>query len=164
VSEVRGIGATEFPSKRDGWLEAVVWSGAIVSLGAGLAVHATPLSATGRAAVFLACAASGGFGLWVLYSTRYVFDGPLLRISSGPFRFRVPLAEIDFVAPTRSPLSSPACSLDRLELRWRSGARPILISPEERPAFLRELQRRCPHLSFVGERATRYTHETDSSC
>ena len=163
MSEVRGIGATEFPSKRDPWLVAVIWSAAIVSLGAGLAVHATSMSATGRSAVLLTCAASGGFGLWVLYGTRYVFDGPLLRISSGPFRFRVPLAEIDFVAPTRSPLSGPACSLDRLEIRWRSGGRPILISPEEREAFLREIQRRCPHLSFTGERATRYSHETGSS-
>ena len=80
MSEVRGIGATEFPSKRDPWLVAVIWSAAIVSLGAGLAVHATSMSATGRSAVLLTCAASGGFGLWVLYGTRYVFDGPLLRI------------------------------------------------------------------------------------
>ncbi len=162
LSEVRGIGATEFPSKRDGWLVAVIWSAALLFLGTGLAVNAAPIHATERVAVLLVCAASAALGLWVLYGTRYVFDGPLLRISSGPFRFRVPLADIEFVAPTRSPVSSPACSLDRLEIRWRGGARPVLVSPEEQPAFLRELSRRCPQLSFSGDRATRYIHDAGS--
>jgi len=44
----------------------------------------------------------------------------------------------------RNPLSSPALSLDRLEIVY--GSRRIPISPEEKQRFLAELHARCPHL------------------
>jgi hypothetical protein len=64
----------------------------------------------------------------------------------GPFRYRVPLAEIDSVRPSRNPLSSPACSLDRLFIKWNDERRRILISPSRKTDFLRELDRRCSQL------------------
>jgi len=72
-------------------------------------------------------------------------------------RWRIPLASIVNVEPTRNPLSSPAWSLDRLRVRWRRGARIrwIQISPENKLAFLLELSARDPALQLNGERLAR---------
>ena len=59
-------------------------------------------------------------------------------------RYKVPLAEVTAVRSTRNPLSSPALSLDRLEITY--GRRRIMISPEDKARFLKELEARCPRL------------------
>jgi hypothetical protein len=89
----------------------------------------------------------------VLYAVDYTLEGDALRIRASFFRWRVPLAAIDSVEPTRNPLSSPACSLDRLLIRY--GARRIMISPEDKTVFLRALAARAPQLELGGERARR---------
>lgn len=81
-----------------------------------------------------------GLPLWLAFSTTYTVDANELLIRSGPFRWRVPLAEIESVAPSRSVLSSPALSLDRLEIRY-SGGRSVLVSPVEKDAFTRAVLR-----------------------
>lgn len=80
-------------------------------------------------------------------TTNYVFDGPLLLVKSGPFRWHVPLAEIRAIRRTRNPLSAPAFSLDRLQIdygRWGG----VLISPKDRTGFLRALHARRPDLTL----------------
>ena len=50
--------------------------------------------------------------------------------------------EIKTVTPTSNPLSSPALSLDRLQInygRWGS----IMISPKDKEAFIQDLEKRC---------------------
>ena len=104
------------------------------------------------ALLLVVCIGTPVFMLHVLYTTGYTFDGKELRIRSGPFSFRVPLAEIESVTPSRNPLSSPACSLDRLHVRYRSSKRGVLVSPADKPGFLHELVSRCPNLRLVGDR------------
>ena len=65
----------------------------------------------------------------------------------------MPLAAIASVEPTRNPLSSPACSLGRLRIRY--GAKQIMISPLDRVGFLRALAARAPQLALSGESAHR---------
>ena len=73
--------------------------------------------------------------MWLFASTDYrVSDGECL-VRSGPFRWRIPLDDIEAVRATRNPLSSPALSLDRLEIRY-AGGRKIMISPLDRAGFL----------------------------
>jgi hypothetical protein len=79
--------------------------------------------------------------LWVLISLRYFLSEQTLRIRCGPFNWRVPINEITAVTPTRNPLSSPALSLDRLLIEYGQG-RAIMISPEPRAEFLRQLEYR----------------------
>jgi hypothetical protein len=100
-------------------------------------------------------AATAAFSFWVLYGTRYGFVGRALHVRSGPFRWRVPLASIDHVRPTRNPLSAPAPSLDRLEVRYKERRRYILISPADKGGFLRALVARAPHLRVEGDEAVR---------
>jgi len=78
--------------------------------------------------------------VWIFRTTRYELDGRELVVRSGPFRWRIDLATIESVTPSRNPLSSPALSLDRLQIRYRK-SRFILVSPAERDRFLRALSR-----------------------
>jgi hypothetical protein len=55
------------------------------------------------------------------------------------------------VKPSRNPLSSPACSLDRLLILWDEDRRRILVSPESKQPFLQALASRCSQLQHTGE-------------
>jgi hypothetical protein len=63
--------------------------------------------------------------------------GNTLRVACGPFRWKVPIDSIEKVEATRSPLSSPALSLDRLRINY--GKRRIMVSPSDRAGFLRAI-------------------------
>lgn len=75
---------------------------------------------------------------WVYVGTYYVIAENELLVCSGPFRWRIPVAEIHRITPTRSPLSSPALSLNRLRIDYGKG-KWILLSPERREEFTHRL-------------------------
>lgn len=77
----------------------------------------------------------------VALPTYYEVTSDRLVIRSGWLRWEVPLAEIESVTPTSNPLSSPAWSLERLEVKWTGTGSPrsILISPQRTDEFLREV-------------------------
>ncbi|HEX6324057.1 MAG TPA: PH domain-containing protein [Vicinamibacterales bacterium] len=142
-----------FPSKRDAWFVVVIWTAAAACMiaaalllwaGAGGMLDAVP-------AVLLA--ATAAFLLWVLYGTRYTFADGELDARCGPFRFRVPLGDVVSAEPTREPLSGPACSLDRLLIRY--GSRRILVSPDDRRGFLDALVRHGAGLVRDGDRVVK---------
>ena len=81
-----------------------------------------------------------GLPLWLLFGTHYRLDNQYLHIHCGPLRWRVPLAEIESIQPSRSFLSSPALSLDRLSITYSKG-KQVLISPADKAGFLRLLGR-----------------------
>jgi membrane protein YdbS with pleckstrin-like domain len=85
------------------------------------------------------------FGLFPL---RYETTSDVLVVRSGWGTRRVPYGEIRNVSPSRSPLSSPALSLDRLRIDYGK-IFPLYISPDDRQAFLRDLAARCPHLRLL---------------
>ena len=143
--------AGRFASKRDAWLVAVLWIASLVDF----AVAGWLLLGSEPAPAFVAplLLVAGVFQLHVLYAIDYSFEPDALRIRASFFRWRVPLAAIDSVEPTRNPLSSPASSLDRLLIRY--GRRRIMISPEDKAGFLRALAARAPQLELSGEGAQR---------
>ena len=73
--------------------------------------------------------------VWLLVGTHYTVDRGTLRIVSGPFRWKVPVDQIMSVEATKSLLSSPALSLDRLRIRY-GNRRRIMISPADKAGFL----------------------------
>lgn len=72
--------------------------------------------------------------VWMFVSTKYVVDNEVLRIQCGPFSWVVKISEIISVTETRNPISSPALSLDRLELKFAT-RRPLLVSPKDKQRF-----------------------------
>ena len=77
-------------------------------------------------------------------STYYVIEGDTLLIRSGIFRWRVPIRSIRSITPTRSALSSPAMSLDRLRIDYEQKA--IMVSPEEKRRFIEALRAINPQI------------------
>ena len=78
--------------------------------------------------------------LWLLLGTVYRVDSDQLTVRSGPFTWRVQLDEIHRVTRSRSPVSSPALSLDRLEIVYGNG-KQILVSPRNHEKFLEAIGR-----------------------
>ena len=151
---------TVFKSKRDAWIVVVIWAGALLSAAGGLAQLSSDAPLPLRLGLLLLLIAAAAFMLWTLYSTSYALADKQLLIRCGPFKFQVPLAEIDLVEPSRNPLSSPACSLDRLLIRWRGERKRVLISPSRKMDFLRELKKRCAQLEQQGDRLVRTSQRT----
>lgn len=142
-----------FGSKRDGWLIGVLVIAlgvALISLGAGLAQPGHPVGLWGVFGILLA---STGFVVWLWTTTDYLLGEEELLVRSGPFRWRIPVAEIREITPTHNPCSSPALSLDRLEIRYGRGGF-LLISPKDRARFFRSLALMAPHLEVRGDHAT----------
>lgn len=77
--------------------------------------------------------------VWMLRTTRYIIRDNVLVIKScfmsyGTWR----IADIESIRPTRNPLSAPAASLDRLEIRF-IGRRSVLVSPRRKEEFINHL-------------------------
>ncbi len=129
-----------FVSRVDGWLMAVLLAAVMASLYAIASI--ANQGAAQLAWIGLLVGLPGvALPLWLLADTSYVLTDDSLRVRSGPFRWRVPLREIRAVAPSRSLLSGPALSLDRLRID-HGRARSLLISPKDRERFLSELNHR----------------------
>lgn len=151
--------SAEYPSKRDpellGILLLILGLSLIASLAVVLDVGPDAGGWIGLSPFLLACSLVA----WIWLGTGYRFEDGALLARSGPFRWRIPLGEIVEVLPTRSPLASPALSLDRLEVRYgRDGILLdgiLLISPEDPERFLRDLMARNPFLRWRGDRLVR---------
>ncbi|MBE0592619.1 MAG: PH domain-containing protein [Gemmatimonadales bacterium] len=129
-----------FRSKIDTWLVVLLASASAVALLACLPLvsRGTPGDIAIAALVLLPALA---LPVWPLVATQYSFEGDDLLIRSGPFRWRVPISEVRSVTPTRSMLSSPALSLERLRIDHGRN-RSIMVSPADKEGFLRELNAR----------------------
>jgi len=130
---------TTFRSKVDTWLGALLGGAVILEL--GVVVFLLRLHVVGGWAIAGFLLASAALVLWVLLRTVYRLENDALAIRSGPFAMRIPLASITGIRPTRNPLSSPALSLDRLEISFGQG-KSCMISPEDKTAFLAALRSR----------------------
>lgn len=126
-------------SKVDPWLRLLLMAAVGVSLGTALTlVEQAPSPATVMAAALLV-ALGAALPLWILFDTGYRVEGGVLHVRSGPFRWRVPLAEITGVSDSRSAVSAPALSLTRLRIDFGRG-RSLLVSPEDPEAFRASLR------------------------
>lgn len=122
-----------FKSKIDRWLLLILLFSIAVSVAAAYASFKE--SGTVNTAIAAVILVLGGcLPAWLFLDTKYVVSGDELRVSCGPFSWSIPVSEITSVSETRNPLSSPALSLDRLELRYANG-KSILLSPSDKQAF-----------------------------
>jgi hypothetical protein len=81
----------------------------------------------------------GSSFLWLLLSTKYTVTSDALVVQSGPFRWRIVKNEITKIVPSKSIISSPALSLDRLRIDYARGRNSILISPKDKDGFLKAI-------------------------
>ncbi|TGD73511.1 hypothetical protein E4634_10805 [Mangrovimicrobium sediminis] len=126
-----------FQSRVDTWLVAIIVGAELFCLW-----MCTQLFAAGAYPAALGLLLFGvGLPLWMLLSTRYVVDDDTLAVRCGPFRWRVPLGSIEAVRETHNPVSSPALSLDRLEISYMNG-KSVIVSPADKRGFCAAIH--CP--------------------
>jgi hypothetical protein len=91
--------------------------------------------------------------IWTLAVMRYDLTATTLEIRSGPLLWRIPIASIRLVEPSRELGSAPAWSMDRL--RVIATGRTVLISPRDKAGFIDALSARDAGLLRDGERLVR---------
>jgi hypothetical protein len=76
---------------------------------------------------------------YLFFDTTYAVKGKDLEIRSGfLYKQKIDITTIREIKETNNPLSSPAASLDRLDIRYgRSGS--VLISPKDKQKFVQAL-------------------------
>mgnify|MGYP001812933469 FL=1 len=144
-----------FPSKRDRWLVLVLWGAAVALVYASIDVATSPTPAAFKLFFLLICIPSAVLMPWILYGTSYTLTDEVLLIRCGPFRNRVLVSAIQEVTPSRSPMSGPACSLDRLHIQYRGSRLGVLVSPSDKQSFLQDLAGLDSQLSLQGDRIVR---------
>ena len=127
-----------YRSAVDGWYFVVVGAVALIALGVLFNIWPA-LTSPVREMTAIVVSASVVLPLWLLLQTYYTVTESTLEIRSGPFRWTIERSSIRSISPTRSAVSSPALSLDRLEIRYGAG-RSILVSPRDRKGFLEALR------------------------
>jgi hypothetical protein len=132
------MAAKKFRSKVDRWILLLILVVIIVQVAAITAAVAEAGEPGMITSLILVMIGVVALMLWLLLGTHYTVDRGLIRIVSGPFRWKVPVAEITSVKATRNPLSSPALSLDRLSIRYGKRRR-IMISPADKAGFLKAI-------------------------
>ncbi|SPF55209.1 conserved membrane hypothetical protein [Candidatus Desulfosporosinus infrequens] len=130
-----------FSSKRDTWIGLLLW----IPIIAGLVLTTwIPLTngqyyPTGTF-IFVPIVA---FIAWLWFGTGYRVTDDELKIKCGPIRQTIPLKEITKIKSTRNPISSPALSLDRLEIKYGE-SKIAIISPQDKKGFINLIMEKCP--------------------
>lgn len=96
----------------------------------------------------VAIGGSLAFMAWLYVSTVYTVTDLGLRVQSGPLHCWIDARMLERVRPTRTILSAPALSLDRLEVSGGFGS--VVVSPRDKAGFVRALKRVAPQLRVEG--------------
>lgn len=126
---------------------AVGWSFKLPAL----LVSAVLIASQSRGLNIVSLVAIGGslaLMAWLYVSTVYTVTDLGLRVQSGPLHRWIDAKRIERVRPTRTILSAPALSLDRLEVSGGFGA--VVVSPRDKTGFVRALKRVAPQLRVEG--------------
>ena len=118
-----------------------------------LLLATAPLLQTGNALVWIIMGVSWLLGLglpiWLALSTDYTLNDETLVVRSGPFRWRVVIADIQTIEPTNNPLSSPALSLDLLAVMYGNRS-TLLISSADKEGFIKAIDASKKQMSGSG--------------
>jgi|SRR3569833_391764 len=88
------------------------------------------------------------FILHLFATTYYTISGDTLRVKSGfIINTIIDIGSISKIKATRNMLSSPALSLDRLEIFYNKYD-SIMVSPDDKDEFIAELKAINPHIKY----------------
>ena len=98
------------------------------------------------------------FMIRMLTSMRYIVTSDDMLVIEYGLQFlkpvRIPLSDIVRIERKFNPISSPALSLDRIEVYFRKGKLvvSVCISPKNREDMVRMLQKRNGQISYIDNR------------
>lgn len=86
------------------------------------------------------------FVVHMFMTTEYTIDNDKLTVKCGfLYNKTIDIKSIRKITETNNPLSSPATSLDRLEINYRKFD-SVLISPKQKSEFINEIKRLNPNI------------------
>ena len=89
----------------------------------------------------------GGFMLYLGLKTYYFVDNGKLIIKCGFFTSKVDINSIRKISETRDLISSPALSVDRLEIMYNKFD-TILVSPKDKIGFINTIKDANPNIEL----------------
>lgn len=90
------------------------------------------------------------FIAYILFSIKYKIEGETLTVHNAFFiKTKIEIQTIRKINETNNPLSSPAASMDRLEIFYGNKFDSIIISPIQREDFLNELKKINPAIEIT---------------
>ena len=79
------------------------------------------------------------FVLYLFFDTNYLIEGKQLKIKCGFFSYKpIDIDNIKEISKTNSPISSPAPSFDRIEIKYGEFD-DLIISPKDKVQFAQDL-------------------------
>ncbi|MEM0954302.1 MAG: PH domain-containing protein [Pseudomonadota bacterium] len=124
-----------FKSAVDRWFYAALLSIPIAFTPALLAADDTGLRLNDVLLLLALMVICMSLPVWMLLQTQYRVSRDTLDVRCGPFRWKIARASITSAEPSRSLLSSPALSLNRVRIRY-GNQQEILVSPKDRDGFI----------------------------
>ncbi|MBD3582517.1 PH domain-containing protein [Flavobacterium selenitireducens] len=85
--------------------------------------------------------------LYMAANTSYWIEGGLLHIRCGLWRRKIDVSRIHRIETSRNLVSSPAMSLDRLEIYYDK-MNSVVISPKDKIGFVKALKNAQPNLEI----------------
>ncbi|QQZ11243.1 PH domain-containing protein [Heyndrickxia vini] len=86
------------------------------------------------------------FVIWLWINTYYEINNGDLKIIAGPFKYAlISINEIKAIESTKNIITSPALSMDRIEIHYNKW-HTIIISPKNQIKFINELQKINPKI------------------
>jgi hypothetical protein len=137
---------SRYPTKIDLWLGVLLLSFSLFSLYVPIILFSEPIHLLVKIFGSIFFLAMAGCLPWLLFGTFYILTKAHLIICCLSMKYPITLCDIYEVFPTHNPLSAPACSLDRLRIKFKGSRFGALISPKDKTEFIHDLLLRCPQL------------------
>ena len=130
----------KFTSKKDWWMTLIIFGTVAISVAAVIPLFFEEIN-VGTIITYLVIGLTVWLVLGIYFRTFYTVEENIVKVVSGPFRWKVPISEITSIRSTKSILSSPALSMDRLEIKY-GNYKYIIISPEDKDGFVQQIVKR----------------------
>lgn len=143
--------AMKYKSKIDWWVGIVLWVPAIVLV--GILVNVA-ISFSGKDILMLVLLSLPSIFSFLLigsvfFGTYYLINDGVLTLRCGVMmNTKIKISEITSILPTKTKLSSPALSADRLEIRYGKYGK-VVISPENKEAFIAQCKALNPGIATL---------------
>ncbi len=102
---------------------------------------------------WIGAASVGPVILFVIYlfrTTYYTIDENILHVKAGFLvNLNIDIDKIKSISKSNSIMSSPALSLDRIDIKYGMG-QSVLISPKDRKDFIADLLAKNPTIELIG--------------
>ncbi|MBM7598422.1 membrane protein YdbS with pleckstrin-like domain [Virgibacillus halotolerans] len=119
-----------FTSKKDLWISIIIWGISIMGIVVSLL--------KGDTIALLVMLLFAMILLWFWFKTDYKITEDKIKIRYGPIRQTVQIQDIKLIIRAKTPLTSPALSLDRIQITCGKFD-VVAISPMHQQTFIEKL-------------------------